>query len=199
MSVAKLHINISQGIIDAEGDVEFVTKVYEDFRDRLGHTMDGDRFSAVEANDDEYEAPTPVQPAVGVTKKGKSKRAQASRASKSSTGGTGAYKPHLVDDLDTTEIKDFIARYSMTNHSNNIVAFLKFLESKGRKPATLDEVFTCYRDAGIKLPIAYVQAFRDAASKKRFIEFTDSTSVELTLRGGNHIDHGSMDKKGDAA
>ncbi len=196
MSAAKLHINITQGIIDAEGDVEFVMKVYEDFRDRISTATESDKGTEPDTVDTDSDETASENSASAGVRKSKSKRAPSSRPTRSSVSGN-AYKPRLVDDLDTSGLKDFIAGYSMTNHSNNIVAFLKFLEGKGRKPATLDEVYTCYRDASVKLPTAYVQAFRDAASKKRFIEFIDATSVELTIRGSNHIDHGSMDKKVD--
>ncbi len=197
MSTAKLHINIAQGIIDAEGDVEFVLKVYEDFRDRLSHAVDGGGLAETETHAGESDEPAVAAKAGTATKKGKTKRSPSGKSQRSSNGA--AYKPRLVDDLDTQGLKEFIADYSMTNHPNNIVAFLKFLEGKGRKPATLDEVFTCYKDAGVKLPTAFVQAFRDTSSKKKLIEFVDSTSVELTLRGANHIDQGNMSKKSDTA
>ncbi len=197
MSTAKLHINIAQGIIDAEGDVEFVLKVYGDFRDRLSHAVDVSSLAETETRADESDERTVTSKTGSAPKKARTKRSSSGKSQRSSNGA--AYKPRLVDDLDTQGLKEFIAEYSMTNHPNNIVAFLKFLEGKGRKPATLDEVFTCYKDAGIKLPTAFVQAFRDTSSKKKFIEFVDSTSVELTLRGANYIDHGSMSKKSDAA
>ena len=31
----KLHINLIQGVVDAEGDQAFVSKVYEDFKEIL--------------------------------------------------------------------------------------------------------------------------------------------------------------------
>jgi hypothetical protein len=31
----KLHINLTQGIIDVEGDADLVRAIYEDFKDRL--------------------------------------------------------------------------------------------------------------------------------------------------------------------
>ena len=42
----KLHINLAQGIIDVEGDPDFVLKVYEDFKDKtvpqFGREPEGD-------------------------------------------------------------------------------------------------------------------------------------------------------------
>ncbi|WP_349956956.1 hypothetical protein [Rhizobium sp. ZPR3] len=197
MSTAKLHINIAQGIIDAEGDAEFVLKVYEDFRDRLGNAVDWGGLAEGDSDADQADETPATAKATAGSKKNKIKKPPSGKPQRASNGAT--YKPRLVDDLDTQGLKEFIADYNMTTHANNIVAFLKFLEGKGRKPATFDEVFTCYTDAGIKVPTAFVQAFRDTASKKKFIEFTDSGGVELTLRGGNHINHGSMSKKGDLA
>ena len=36
--VAKLHINLSQGVLELEGDPEFVREIYSDFKDQLSHT-----------------------------------------------------------------------------------------------------------------------------------------------------------------
>jgi hypothetical protein len=189
MATAKVHIKVAQGTFEAEGAEEFVWKIYEDFRDNLQinsapaepmNTLTGDA--------------EPGQPAAGAPKRTRSRRPPGNKASKESAPGLSSYRPTIVDDLDTRGIKEFIAPYAMSNHSNNIVAFLKFLETKGRKPASFNDVFTCYRDAGIKVPEAFAQAFIDTRGKKKLIQFTGPNDVELTLRGGNHIDHGGMNK-----
>lgn len=36
MTTTKIHINLSQGLIEVEGTETFVTKVYNDFKERLG-------------------------------------------------------------------------------------------------------------------------------------------------------------------
>jgi hypothetical protein len=189
MTATKLHINLVQGIIDAEGDESFVWKVYEDFKTQLGQHAN----TAVTAHDDADES-VDVESTPSPNMISKTKARRSTKQSKGNAIGLSGYKPKLVNDLDTSGIKDFIAPYAMTTHPNNIVAFIKFLESKGRKPASFDHVYTCYRDAGIKVPEAFGQAFVDARGKKSFIQFTDPTNVELTIRGANHIEHGGMQK-----
>ncbi|PBB39578.1 MULTISPECIES: hypothetical protein [unclassified Mesorhizobium] len=195
MSNAKLHIDIAQGTIEAEGSEDFVWKVYEDFRDNLQPNMVSKDRPDNQTQAGDQETPPPVSSG---GRKPRPKRVTNNKVAKESTPGLRSYRPKLVDDLDTRGIKEFIAPYAMTNHYNNIVAFVKFLESKGRKPATFDQVFTCYRDAGIKLPVAFPQAFIDARRNKGFIEFTGSEDVDLTIRGTNHIDHGGMNKPAQA-
>lgn len=199
MPNVKLHINLSQGIIDAEGEEGFVWKVYEDFRDRLNWNVDLANTPEVDAGASEEEEEVPTYPIKQPSKKGRSKRSSPNKGTKTQSPGLSSYKPRLVDNLDTNGIKDFIASYAMTNHANNIVGFVKFLESKGRKPATFDEIYTCYRDAGLRIPEAFAQAFMDTRGKKSFIQFSGPTDVELTLRGSNHIEHGGMNNKDKAA
>lgn len=191
MSNAKLHIDVAQGIFEAEGSEDFVWKVYEDFRDNLQSNMAVPEPAAVQTPAGTKDAQSQ---AGGSVRKARVKRSASNKTAKDAVPGLSGYKPSIVDNLDTLGIKEFIAPYATTNHSNNIVAFLKFLESKGRKPATFDEVFTCYRDAGLKVPVAFGQAFIDTRGKKGFIEFTGANDVELTIRGVNHIDHRGMNR-----
>lgn len=198
MSNVKLHINISQGIIDAEGDQEFVWRVYEDFRDRLGagfpiaepHIPENDEVSGEVATSD-----------VSAENAKPKKRPQRKKQSQGSTGkekqgGITTHKPRILSSLDTSGVKEFLAQYKLASHTETIIAMTRFLEGKSITPASLDAYFTCYNDAGLKTPEAFGQAFVNARTKG-FITLTTPEDVSLTIRGRNHLDHGGV-KKADA-
>jgi hypothetical protein len=202
MANVKLHINVSQGIIDAEGDQEFVWRVYEDFRDRLGAAPASFPGPAVSEGQPSAEAESVSLPATSTESKGKkrpAKRRQPSAVASSTSikdkplGITG-YRPRILTDLDTSGLKEFIGGYTLANNRDIIVVLTRFLETKGVKPASLDAYFTCYRDAAFRIPEKFGQAFADARSKKGFIEFTGPDDIALTIRGTNHIDHGGIKK-----
>lgn len=200
MTNVKLHINLSQGIIDAEGEQDFVWRVYEDFRDRLGSApFPVPPASAEEVRAEVDEAEETSSSAEGKRKKRASKRRSAATQisgapSKEKTAGITGHKPHILNNLDTTGLKEFLSRYKLTNNTNIIVAMTRFLETKSINPASLDAYFTCYRDAGLKVPEAFGQAFADIRSKKGFIDFTGPDDITLTIRGTNHLDHGGIER-----
>lgn len=199
MTSAKLHINLAQGIIDIEGDADFVREVYKDYREGLlAKPIDppGD------AGNDAGSTANPVgaMASYGGSKdveSGRRRRKQAvAKAPKEGGSGISSYKPALVGGLDTKDIKSFVGQYDPKNHYDNIVLFTLYLEGKGITPASFDQIYTCYRDAQIKTPVAFAQAFIDARGNKRaFIEFTDPTNVTLTERGRNHGQFGGIKKK----
>jgi hypothetical protein len=199
MSNVKLHINIAQGIIDAEGDQDFIWRVYQDFRDRLVTTAATLSPSATPKNlDAENQNSQSIEGADEEKTKARPRKRQPSGQAAAGSkdkgpSGVTSHRPKLLPDLDTTGVKEFLSQYQLTSHTNTIVAISKFLESKGLSPAGFDAFFTCYTDAGLKLPEAFGQAFVTARGKG-LINFTTVNDVELTLRGKNHIDHGGIKK-----
>jgi hypothetical protein len=199
MSNVKLHINITQGIIDAEGDHEFVWRVYEDFRNRLATTA-APSPSPVPSEVIDTESPHPQGIEVADEERAKKRPKKRQSSSQGNTGskergapGVTSHRPKVLPNLDTTGVKEFLSQYQLTNHTNTIVAISKFLESKGLSPASFDAFFTCYSDSSLKVPEAFGQAFVTARGKG-FINFITVNDVELTLRGKNHIDHGGIKK-----
>lgn len=123
------------------------------------------------------------------------RKPSANKAPKEGGSGISPYKPALVGNLDTKDIRTFLGDYKPKNHYDNIVLFTLYLENKGISPASFDQIYTCYRDAQIKTPVAFSQAFIDLRGKKGFIEFSDPANVTLTERGRNHGLFGGIAKK----
>ncbi|PTV74731.1 hypothetical protein [Agrobacterium pusense] len=197
MSSVKLHINLVQGILDVEGDIEFVREVYRDYRDGLiAKSTDADAGSVTSNGIDVGGAATANNGSKENDGGRRRRKPSANKALKESGSGISSYKPALVGDLDTKDIKTFLRDYEPKNHYDNIVLFTLYLERKGISPAAFNQIYTCYRDAQIKTPVAFAQAFIDARGNKRgFIEFTDPTNVTLTERGRNHGQFGGIKKK----
>ena len=196
MNSAKLHINLVQGIIDVEGDAEFVREVYRDYRERLTAKQMEPPASMGSVSDDENDAGEATAANSGANDSRRRRRKpSANKAPKEGGSGISSYKPALVGDLDTKDIKTFLGDYEPKNHYDKIVLFTLYLEKKGISRVSFDQIYTCYRDAQIKTPVAFSQAFIDLRGKKGFIEFSDMTDVTLTERGRNHGLFGGIAKK----
>lgn len=189
----KLHINISQGIIDVEGDPELVRDIYSDFKAQL---LAGSKPATVHVaspstsiKDDALHDPTA---------KPKAKRRVGTK--KKATGddiGSGivANSPKLDKYLDTSALPAFYAAYEPKNNPEKILVFLKFLtETINIDEPNTDQVFTCFKKVNEKIPKAFAQAFHDTSTKNGYIDFKSPTDIKITIAGDNHINH-SMKKK----
>jgi hypothetical protein len=183
---AKLHINISQGIIDIEGEADLVREIYADFRDQL---LNGVKLapSAVP------EQPPAVASADETVGKQKSKRrAPTKKKVGVEDGGSGVSidHPKLDKNLDTSKLAAFYAQFSPKNHSEKILIFLKFLvETLEIESPDTDQVYTCYKAVSEKIPQAFAQAFRDTSNKFGYIDLKSATNILIPIAGDNHFTH----------
>ena len=194
----KLHINISQGIVDVEGDPDLVRAIYDDFKDQL--------LEAVKRAPPASAAPAPAPPPIGNSESaseapGKSKPKRRAPTKKKANGdenasGVVADSPKLDKNLDTSGLGAFYGKYAPKNNAEKILIFLKFMvdELSIESPNT-DQVYTCFKATGDKIPKAFAQAFYDTSSKLGYIDFRSSTDLPITIAGDNHFNH-SLKKKG---
>lgn len=189
---AKLHINISQGIIDIEGDPALVREIYLDFKDQL---MAGVKMGQQSATP----TPAPAKPAENgdVTSEASPKprakrRASGKKKAASDEGSSGviADSPKLDKNLDTSGLGAFYGVYAPKNNAEKILIFLKFITDKlsVASPNT-DQVYTCFKATGDKIPKAFAQAFYDTSSKLGYIDFRSATDLPITIAGDNHFNH----------
>ncbi|MCX8996498.1 hypothetical protein NOF55_05200 [Rhizobiaceae bacterium BDR2-2] len=195
---AKLHINISQGIIDVEGDPELVQAIYADFKEQLLESVKG-VASAPAASVQEPVSSENGDAASGAANKPKAKRrAAAKKKANGDEGGSGvvADSPKLDKNLDTSGLGTFYGKYVPKNNAEKILIFLKFMteDLKISNPNT-DQVYTCFKATGEKIPKAFAQAFYDTSSKLGYIDFRSSTDMPITIAGDNHFNH-TLKKKG---
>ena len=186
----KLYVNISKGIVEVEGDANLVREVYSDFRERLLDTefrvADGRATGGKSETKDE---PKPTK-----------RRSRKSKEASGSTGSIGADpdSPKLDKDIDTSGLAAYFGEFVPRNHSESILIFLRFLgETLGIEKPNTDQVFTCYRKAGQRLPKAFRQAFHNASSRHGYIEFGSANDLAVTTAGMNHFDHDLKRKSAD--
>jgi hypothetical protein len=183
---SKLHIDMSQGVVDIEGDSDLVREIYRDLKD---HLLNGAPLARVQPR-----APAGVPtPEAAPESKPKSKRRAVSRKKVDAEGGSSGVSvdaPKLDKNLDTSKLAGFYEQYEPKNHSDKILIFLKFIteELELESPNT-DQVYTCYKKTGEKIPKAYGQAFYTMSSRHGYIDFRSPTDIGITIAGDNHFNH----------
>ncbi len=187
----KLRIDLSQGLIDIEGDPELVREIYADFkaqilpRVKLAQPVPpSPQGVSPRANTDEQIAPAPKS-------RGKRRPAAKKKTNGDETGsGVVTDSPKLDKNLDTSRLGAFYGQFMPKNNAEKILIFLKFLtESLEIDSPNTDQVFTCFKATGDKIPKAFAQAFYDSSSKLGYIDFRSSTDLPITIAGDNHFNH----------
>lgn len=181
----KLHINISQGIIDVQGDPELVRAIYDDFKEQLlaGGTMQPPPVEEVnEAGTSEENGKA----------RGKNRRRPPvrKRASGDDAGpNISADAPKLDKNLDTSGLVAFYERYEATNNPQKILVFLKFMNDElGIEKPNTDQFYTCFEKVGARVPKAFAQAFRDASGRNfGYIDYNSATDIKITIAGSNYF------------
>lgn len=183
----KLVINLRDGIIDVEGEQNFVQSIYDDFKEQITkavkakpsppkqlehHADDGQ----LDDNDD--------------TPQHKDKTRKPTSGAKNGKAKSGDYKPTFKSDLDLTALREFYNQYAPSNHPEKILIFATFLRDHLKlEPCTADDIFTCYftvKDR-TETPRAFLQAFRDTHNKTHYIDFVSTQSIRVTIPGNNHF------------
>ena len=181
----KLHINISQGIIDVEGDPALVREIYEDFKEQLltGASMRGPVREDVEETGDADETAKPRA-------KGKRKPFIKKRATGDETGpAVVADAPKLDKSLDTSGLQAFFDRYAATNNPQKILVFLKFMNDElGIENPNTDQFYTCFEKVDARVPKVFSQAFRDTSGRNfGYIDYNSATDIKVTTVGNNYF------------
>lgn len=184
----KLHINASQGIIDVEGDVDFVEKVYSDFKEKIEAMLSNPPNDGGDPLRDNATSEAESQPKSKTAKKKRSpKRAATDNGGDKSAAP--AYKPALDKSVSLQGLKPFYDKYSPKNNSERILLFCKFLKNTDQEPCSADQIYTCYlKTDPKKLPKAYQQALIDTRGKdKGYIEYNTFDAISLSHIGEHHF------------
>lgn len=184
MTIVKLRINLSEGLIDVEGDEAFVSRVYEDFKDRLG---------SIELNGDDGRNEDAAE---GAQRKARKKKAVAKKGS--GAENTGPYKLDIVEGIDDKKLKEFVAPYDPQNLGDNTAIYVYFVKNKSKITCSANHIYTCYRLLKVKPPEAFIQHIRDTRGKRKFISYPSLDDISLTPVGISHVEH-DIPKKAKAA
>ena len=176
----KLHINISQGVVDVEGDPDLVRKVYADFKEKL---LNGIALSPPAVTGDSAIA-------ASTTNIGQKQRRNVGGKvyEKGSSNKIDPNKPKLDKNLNTSTLTEYYRKYKAKNNQEKILIFLMFLtgELDIQNPNT-NQVYTCFRAANEKVPKAFAQAFLHASGRYGFIEYNSPSNLTVTVVGDNHF------------
>ena len=188
----KLHIDLSRGVIDVEGNESFVKSIYDDFREEALKN-----FSPSTKPD--QTTPPPSQAPAGGGAGGKSKKAKANKTLGGKTKSSD-YKPKFKSDMDLSGVSDFYDQYLPKNHSEKILIFAQFLEKELKiTPLTADDIYSCYFTLQHKIdtPQAFAQTLRNARTLKGYLNFTSIKDISVSIAGGNHFNRGLKKNSGD--
>ena len=184
MTITKLRIDLTQGIVEVEGDSSFVLAVYEDFRERL-----------LSETAETVNTPTRAKTKKKSSVEPKEKKEAGTSTEKKKTS-RGSASGSIVKDLDLSggakgeRLKDFYKAYKLDSNMERNLVFVYYLQHKlAIEKITLDHVFTCYRDVGVKVPAALQQSLRDTTNRKGWLDTSSSEDITVTVPGMNYLEH----------
>ena len=180
----KIRIDLTQGIIEAEGNEDFVKTIYNDFKERLDSPKSF-KPKSTQTLPSKTPSKTRSKPSVENKKESTPKR----NVLKSNT--------KMVKDLDLSgrdcksSLKDFYAQYKVKSNFEKNLIFLYYLKNvMNEEEVGIDHIFTCYRNLnGIKIPGNLEQSIRDTRTKKSWIDYKKIEDLSLTVHGINYVEH----------
>ena len=165
----KIHIDIKQGIVSAEGDRNFVREVYSDCKNKLLEEISQLALSR------EKQITEPSLKHVSPTTKKRKQRSHLKTPINNGDNGTDLNKPKLDSNLDTSEA---------------ILIFATYLtEKKKIETPNTDQIYTCFKDVKRPIPEAFSQAFVIAKSNRAgYINYESlKEGINVTTKGQNYF------------
>ena len=182
---AKFHIDFTERVVSAEGDVDFVREVYSEVREHL------------EALGKEFDSAGGARISHGRKPKNIAKPKRTAQSKKlirppSGENGVDARHPKLDKTLDASQLVEFFQQFEPTNNPERILIFAKYLIDKlGIEQVNTDQIYTCFSFLKERIPPAFGQSFRDSHGRKYgFIEFLAPGHLKITTIGENHFNSG---------
>ena len=192
----KLHINLNQGLIEAEGSEEFVLTVYRDFKDKVANSPNISQSpkqqnqspqSVTMQHQTEHRTKTTKKPANKTGKKAASK------------GYTLCKDLNLYSEGDKPSLKDFMDGYNADSNMPRYLLCVYYLkEVKGIEKVGINEIYTCFKNLNLKIP-NIEQGLRDTASRKGWLDTSDSEDLQIPVAGENAVDHELVKQQEEAA
>jgi len=192
----KLHINLSQGVFDIEGDPELVREIYNDFRQQLLGGMNGLAQRHLSEPQPQLQ---PLDHQVLTMKEEpgptvKSKRRPTAKKKASNNGDEGASgiiadSPKMDKSLNLAALPSFYEQFETANNAEKVLIFLKYLidELEIDHPNT-DQIYTCFERVNARIPKVFSQTFRDASGRRfGYIDYDGPSNIRVTTHGNNHF------------
>ncbi|MDB5491917.1 MAG: hypothetical protein JWO78_1766 [Micavibrio sp.] len=177
---AKLLINLSQGILEVEGEPDFVKEMYGDFKMQLHQLSTKSTALAFVKSDNtqltppDLATPIDIQTSKPIEKAAKKKPTSGKKESYSLVTSLNTGMPGTSDSLHA-----FLEKYQPKSNIDKNVVILKYLAEK--HPAikvTLDHLYTCYSHAGLDFPKALRASIVDTGRADKGYGYIDSSSLD---------------------
>lgn len=182
--MTRLSINLTDGTLEVEGEETFVKSVYEEFKEQL---------ATAKLNVRPYNNGTPVQLIDQGSKVGGAKTTKPAKKS-SVKRARGSFS--IVKDLDLSaktnskSLRDFYAEKSPANAMECNAVFVYFLQQiAGIDSITIDHIYSCYKDVGIKYPNALRQSIADTSSRRGWLDTKSFDDIKIATPGENYVEH----------
>jgi hypothetical protein len=180
----RLKIDIHAGLVEVEGDEEFVKQVYEDFKASLGTHKESPKTSSQVDR-----TPSPKQ------------KSSTNNGAKKKTGksvkGSYTYEHELASKLDSGSSKlttFYNERYPSSGFEQNAL-FVYFLEKILKKAnITVDDVYTCYKFLDKPNPTALRQSLIDTSNKKQWLNTSSMEDIKISSKGDKLVSYDLKNK-----
>ncbi|MBO0333575.1 hypothetical protein J0X12_08125 [Sneathiella sp. CAU 1612] len=184
---SKLHINLTEGILEVEGDPDFVRSIYDDFKAQISVLSIQNKpphnnlqFAQIGGKNDAVEDVEEVKPKAEKKDKSKSK----------TSGKKESYKIQPINTgLEGSEnsLFSYIEKYGPRTNIERNVVIIKYLEEQHPDiEIDLSFIFTCYSNANLKLPGALYESVMDTSKAKKgygYIDASNTNDLSILLKG----------------
>lgn len=176
--MARIKIDLSQGVLEVEGEEAFLKEIYEDFKSRVNITSG---LKVIH--------PAIEQGAEASEKKDKTVKPKVKAGTRKETYSLVKDLNLRGDDKGVGSLKDFYAKKRPSSAMEMTTVFVYYLCSVLKiNNVGLDHVYTCYKEVGQKVPAALRQNLLDTAHRKGTIDTSSLDNVTLTTRGENMVE-----------
>ena len=175
--MAKLRIDLRQGILEAEGDEAFIQTLYDDFKGRLS-----EKLGQTEIEEDQAENPTEEPAANKKPRKAKPARKESYSVNKDLDVYGKAGHKSLQAFYDEKQPASAVERNAV------FVYYLKHILQK--EGVNLSDIYTCYKAVGVPAPGSFRQSvFDTSGSRYGWIDGNDMENITVPLAGEQYVEH----------
>lgn len=177
--MAKIHVNLQQGIIDIEGDETFVRDSFELVRSSMVALQKG--AAIVQPTLSSHQAGS------GAVDETQTPPAAKKQPTANAKNPGAKYKPKIDPGTDLSQIEAFYNKYGPKNNREKMLVFAAYLRDVLKKsPCSADQLYTCFMGLKhmTKIPEAFDKNIRDA-KVEGLLEYEHINVINITTVGEN--------------
>lgn len=181
--MTKLRLDLQTGILEVEGEEEFVKSVYQDFKEVLNSRPLIPKSIPVVENGKSQKTANNAGQVSQKESKQKNKSKESYSISKdldlSSKGGKQSLRDFYKGKFPTK------AKSAMENNAVFVYFLQKILMNTN---ITLSHIYSCYKDVGARVPTALRQSLLDTSHRKGWVDTSSFENLLITTAGENYVE-----------